>query len=134
MKKFLKKSQIPTFVSGYICGIVEKKINNYLDDDTLKNIFTLDVEVSKRWLSVRCPDSYTSSPSHNLCDRICAICKSVLEEEYPGYEVSIKYDVFKCWETFKVCFKHREYKKMMTISEVEEALGYKIEIIEDTSK
>ena len=124
--------QSSDFIVGYVFARVDKAIFKHFWTYEHKNELIVSIEVPKIWFGLTSCSSVTNDITggkkyefiqkltdtlNNLYPKLDCVCEKITpENQYLRFHFRVKY---------------REQVKKMTIEEIEEALGYKIEIVSD---
>ena len=118
------------FITGYVFAKMDRSIFKHFNvrKDTLVESHC----VPKIWFGLSSCQQVTNDikgdEKYLLRENICEALNSV----YPRLETICERIIpEKCYIRFDFRVKYREKIKKMTVAEVEEALGYKIEIVSD---
>lgn len=120
------------FIIGYVFAKVDKAVFKHFWTYEHRNELIVSIDVPKIWFGLTSCSSVTNditgSIKYSLREKIC----NNLKDSYPKLDIVCERIVpEKQYIRFDFRVKRKEVVKKMTIAEVEEALGYKIEIVSD---
>ena len=120
------------FITGYVFAKMDRSIFKHFSHNDTKETLVESISVPKIWFGLSSCQQVTNDIKGdekyilrgNICEalnsiypRLETICERIIpENQYIRFDFKVKY---------------REQIKKMTVAEVEEALGYKIEIVSD---
>lgn len=128
----MMKAQSLDFIAGYVFAKVDESIFKHFYRNNCEGEFGRGYCVPKIWFGLTSCSSVTNDitgdKKYLLRESIC----NNLKDAYPKLDIVCERIVpEKQYIRFDFRVKPREVVKKMTVAEVEEALGYKIEIVSD---
>ena len=128
----MMKEQSLDFIVGYVFARMDNSIYKHMWTECRKDPLVESFSVPKIWFGLSSCHSYTNdiigSKKYELIQKLT----DTLNALYPKLETVCERIVpEKQYIRFDFRVKYRETIKKMTVSEIEEVLGYKIEIVGD---
>jgi hypothetical protein len=126
------KSKSLDFIVGYVFAKMDRSIFKQFSHNDTKETLVESITVPKIWFGLSSCQQVTNDikgdEKYVLRENICEALNSI----YPRLETICERIIpEKCYIRFDFKVKYKEQVKKMTIEEIEEALGYKIEIVSD---
>lgn len=120
------------FIVGYVFARVDKAIFKHFWTYEHKNELIVSIEVPKIWFGLTSCSSITNDITGDKKYELIQKLTDTLNTIYPKLDcVCNKLIPENQYLKFHFRVKYREQVKKMTVEEIEEALGYKIEIVSD---
>ena len=132
----MMKAKSLDFIVGYVFAKMDRSIfKHFSNNDTVidpTETLAESITVPKIWFGLSSCQQVTNDikgdEKYLLRENICEALNSI----YPRLEtICARIIPEKCYIRFDFKVKYREQVKKMTVEEIEEALGYKIEIVSD---
>ena len=132
----MMKAKSLDFIVGYVFAKMDRSIfKHFSNNDTVidpTETLVESITVPKIWFRLSSCQQVTNDikgdEKYILRENICEALNSI----YPRLETICERIIpEKCYIRFDFKVKYREQVKKMTVEEIEEALGYKIEIVSD---
>lgn len=128
----MMKAKSLDFITGYVFAKMDRSIFKQFSNNDIKETLVESITVPKIWFGLSSCQQVTNDikgdEKYLLRENICEALNSI----YPRLETICERIIpEKCYIRFDFKVKYREQIKKMTVAEVEEALGYKIEIVSD---
>ena len=124
--------QSSDFIVGYVFARVDKAIFKHFWTYEHKNELIVSIEVPKTWFGLTSCSSVTNDITGDKKYALIQELTDTLNSLYPKLDsVCEKITPENQYLKFYFRVKYKEQVKKMTIEEIEEALGYKIEIVSD---
>jgi hypothetical protein len=126
------KAKSLDFIVGYVFAKMDRSIFKQFGHNDTKETLVESITVPKIWFGLSSCQQVTNDikgdEKYILRENICEALNSI----YPRLETICERIIpEKCYIRFDFRVKYREQIKKMTVEEIEEALGYKIEIVSD---
>ena len=120
------------FIAGYVFAKMDRSIFKQFSNNDTKETLVESITVPKIWFGLSSSQQVTNDikgdEKYILRENICEALDSI----YPRLETICERIIpEKCYIRFDFRVKYKEQIKKMTVEEIEEALGYKIEIVSD---
>lgn len=115
------------FIIGYIVSNIEYRVNDFLKilKDNNSNDFTIRVDLPYEWFK------FNTKKDNKIRVKTLTYLSNIFTDYKIGYDSQI-ISYPKEYIMFRYKFSKKEPIKEMTLSEIEEALGYKVKIKNDT--
>jgi hypothetical protein len=128
----MMQKQSLDFIIGYVFAKVDKATFKHFWTYEHKNELIVSIDVPKCWFGLTSCPSVTNDITGDKKYEMIQKLNEALNSLYPKLDsVCDKITPEKQYLKFHFRVKYREQVKKMTVAEVEEALGYKIEIVSD---
>lgn len=128
----MMQKQSLDFIVGYVFARADRAIFKHFWAYQNKNELTVSIEVAKIWFGLTSCSSVTNDITGDKKYELMQKLNNTLNSLYPKLDcVCDKITPENQYLKFHFRVKYREQVKKMTVAEVEEALGYKIEIVSD---
>ena len=126
----MMQKQSLDFIVGYVFAKMDRSIFKQFGHNDTKETLVESITVPKIWFGLSSCQQVTNDikgdEKYLLRENICEVLNSI----YPRFEtICERITPEKQYIRFDFRVKYREQIKKMTVAEVEEALGYKIEIV-----
>ena len=127
----MMQKQSKDFIIGYVFSRMEDKITPLLSANININIIEGKVQVPKVWFGLPCSKSLDNT-IYDCTSYTCPIVKT-LHDLYPKVLTYFLVNLYPQEQYMIFDFKamKEEPKKKMTLKQIEEKLGYKIELISE---
>lgn len=128
----MMKAKSLDFITGYVFAKMDRSIFKQFGRNETKETLIESITVPKIWFGLSSCQQVTNDikgdEKYILRENICETLNSI----YPRLNTVCERIIpEKCYIRFDFKVKYREVFKKMTVPEIEEALGYKIEIVGD---
>ena len=128
----MMQKQSLDFIVGYVFTRVDRAIFRHFWTYENKNELIVSIDVPKIWFGLTSCSSITNDINGDKKHELMQKLNDVLNSLYPKLDsVCDKIAPEKQYLKFHLKVNYKEQVKKMTVAEVEEALGYKIEIVSD---
>ena len=128
----MMQKQSLDFIIGYVFAKVDKAVFKHFWTYEHRNELIVSIDVPKSWFGLTSCSSVTNDITGDKKYEMIQKLNDTLNSLYPKLDsVCDKITPENQYLKFHFRVKYREQVKKMTVAEVEEALGYKIEIVSD---
>lgn len=121
--------QTPEFLAGYVFCNIEEKVMEFLNRNECER-FTAYTDVPKIWFHPTLMNLNGDIPE-KIPNKVGTKCCNALNDMFDKYVVEYKLTSLPHNIRFTFTFTKKDIPKCMTMSEIEEALGYKITLIKE---
>lgn len=117
------------FCIGYAFGDIQRRFFKLYHEHKYLEDAELVLDIPKCWFEVKNPTRKDTMVKCTDSDKLIARTCETLELIFPEWNVSATTEVNNQYQQFKFKFEKKIVRQQMTIKDIEEILGYPIEIV-----
>lgn len=128
------KTQPLEFSIGYAFGDIERRAFRLIQEKEYLEEIDLALNIPKCWFNVFRPTDKKSEVDFNDREYVMKRVIELLEPVFPKWNITCTSKVNEQYQQFDFHFEKKIVRQQLTVRDIEEILGYPIEIIAETSK
>ena len=117
------------FIVGFTFGDIERRALKLLHENKYLEDIELAINIPKCWFNMIMPTSSCTFAPFEYQDYVIKHSCETLSIIFPDWNITCTSEVNKQYQQFKFKFEKKIVRQQLTIRDIEEILGYPIEIV-----